>query len=152
MKLSTRTRYGTKAMLDLAIHYAQGPILLKLIAMREGISESYLENLMTGLKTAGLVRTVRGPQGGHFLARPPSQIKLSEIVIALEGPIALVDCIDDARLCYRSPSCVTRDVWQDLNKAITAVLERITLEEMAQKQRERAEQGRPERARAYRAV
>ena len=149
MKLSTRTRYGTKAMLDLAVHYDQGPILLKLIAMREGISESYLENLMTPLKTAKLVRTARGPQGGHYLARPPSQIKLSEIVTALEGPIALVDCIDDARLCYRSPSCVTRDVWQDLNKAMTAVLEQTTLEEMAQRQREKAGRERHERAHAY---
>ena len=68
------------------------------------------------------------------------------------GFAVMFDCIDDARLCYRSPSCVTRDVWQDLNKAITAVLERITLEEMAQKQRERTEKGRPEKARAYRAV
>ena len=149
MKLSTRTRYGTKAMLDLAVHYDQGPILLKLVATREGISESYLENLMAALKTAGLVRTARGPQGGYYLARPPSHIKLSDIVIALEGPIALVDCIDDARLCYRASSCVTRDVWQDLNKAITTVLEQATLEEMAQRQREKAAQERHEKAHAY---
>ena len=130
MKLSTKGRYGTRLMLDLAIHYGQGRILLKDIARRHNISERYLEQLLIPLKAAGLVRGIRGAHGGFMLARAPSEIKLLEIVQVMEGSTAPVECVDDARVCNLSDRCVTRGVWVKMKKAIDGVLESTTLEDL----------------------
>jgi len=139
MKLSTKARYGARAMLDLAIHYGQGPIQLKDIAERQEISEKYLEHLITSLKVAGFVKSVRGAHGGYLLSRPPSEIRLFDIIRVLEGSLAPVDCVDDSKICHRASFCVTRDVWGQIKEVMTGVLESITLEEMCQRQKRKQE-------------
>jgi len=143
MKLSTKGRYGTRAMLDLALHYGQGPILLKDIARRQQVSDRYLEQVIIPLKAAGLVTSARGAHGGFALAKPPSEIRLIEILQVVEGSISLVDCVDDPRACSRANSCVTRDVWTEMEKAMSDILKSTTLEDLAQRQREK---GQPEAA------
>jgi Rrf2 family transcriptional regulator, cysteine metabolism repressor len=134
MKLSTRARYGTRALLDLAVQGRGEPVSLKDIAKRQQISLQYLEHLMTPLITAGMVRSVRGPKGGVLLAKLPEEIKLSEIIQLLEGSTAMVDCVDNPKLCPRSGLCVTRDVWDEVKKAVNGVLESTTLQNMVERQ------------------
>jgi len=98
---------------------------------------SYLENLMGALRAAGLVSTVRGMHGGYYLAKPPSEIRLSQIVAALEGSMAPVECVDDPKSCRRAESCVARDIWSEVKQAIEGVLESTTLEELARRHREK---------------
>ena len=130
MRISTRGRYGLRAMLELARQFGKVPLLMSTLAQRQGLSRKYLHALLTALKSAGLVRSRRGPGGGFVLARPPAQIKLSEILHALEGPLSLVDCVADRRACNRSKRCPARRVWRDLSGAIEDMLENITLEDM----------------------
>jgi len=130
MKLSTRGRYGARAMLDLAIHYGKGPLLLKDIARRQGISERYLEHIMTTLVSAGLAQSMKGQHGGFSLAKLPKEIKLSQVIQAAEGTIALVSCVDDSKLCNRVDVCVTHEIWNKLKKAMIEVLNSITLGDM----------------------
>jgi len=137
MKLSTRGQYGTRAMLELALLYGQGPVLLKDVASRQDIPVSYLENLMGALRMAGLVATVRGMHGGYYLAKPPSEINISQVIAALEGSMAPVECVDDPKHCSRAESCVTRDIWGKVKQAIEGVLESITLEDLARRYREK---------------
>jgi len=139
MKLSTKGRYGTRAMLDLALHYGDGPILLKDVARRQEVSERYLEHVVTPLKVAGLLNSVRGAGGGFTLAKPPSQIRLSEIIQAVEGSIAPADCVDDPKVCPRANFCAARDIWTEMKKAMSGVLESTTLEDLAQRQIEKGE-------------
>ena len=137
MKLSTRGRYGTRAMLELALRYGEGPVLLKDVASRQDIPVSYLENLMGALRAAGLVATVRGMHGGYYLAKPLSDIRLSQIIAALEGSTAPVECVDDPKRCHRAESCVARDIWSEVKQAIEGVLESTTLEELVRRHREK---------------
>jgi Rrf2 family cysteine metabolism transcriptional repressor len=111
MKLSTRGRYGTRLMVDLAQHYADGPIPLADVAKRQDLSAKYLEQLIILLKGAGLIRSVRGRSGGYMLARRPEEISVGEIVETLEGKLSLVDCVLEPELCYRAKQCPTRDIW-----------------------------------------
>ena len=135
MKLSTKGRYAVRAMIDLACHAAESPVLIKDISEREGISNLYLKQLFVPLRVAGLIRTVRGANGGLILARPPLQIKLIEIIYCVEGSTAPVGCVDDAGICYRSDLCVTRDVWIKLKQAIDNVLESTTLQDLVDKRK-----------------
>lgn len=133
MRLSTRGRYGLKAMIDLAMHAGPGPVPLKVVAERQGISEHYLEQLMGSLRKAGLVASVRGAQGGYGLGREPGQITAGDIIRALEGPIAPVECVDEtgATPCDRVEQCVTYTVWRRLRDAMVEVLDSMTLAELA---------------------
>lgn len=131
MKLSTRSRYGTRAMLDLALNAEGGPVRLKDLAQRQGVSVKYLEQIIPALKNGGFVRSVRGINGGYMLAKDASQITLLEIISALEGPLAPVDCVDAPKLCPRSKACATHEVWKDVRAAIDGVLEAKTLAELA---------------------
>ncbi|MHB1653409.1 MAG: RrF2 family transcriptional regulator [Desulfitobacteriaceae bacterium] len=132
MKLSTRGRYGVKAMFDLAMHTGEGPISLKSIAERQDISEHYLEQLFAGLRKSGLVKSVRGAQGGYILSREPSKVKIGDIIRVLEGPIAPVDCVaeEDPACCIKADYCVTRTIWEKVRDSISGVLDSITLEDM----------------------
>lgn len=130
MRLGTRARYGTRAMLDLAIHYEQGPVVMKDVAQRQEVSESYLENLMIPLRASRLVRTERGSRGGYTLGRSPSEITLGEIVRTLEGSLAPVFCLDDPKLCHRYSRCVTRVIWGRIHQAIAETLDGITLADL----------------------
>lgn len=130
--MSTKGEYGLRAMLDLALHYGEGPISLKSVAERQDISEHYLEQLVAGLRKAGLVKSVRGAQGGYTLAREPSAVTVGQIIRALEGPIAPRECVREEKPepCHRAETCVTRAVWEKLRDRINEVLDSITLEDM----------------------
>jgi Rrf2 family cysteine metabolism transcriptional repressor len=134
MNISTKGRYAVRAMLDLALQSSDGPTLIKDISKRQEISDLYLEQLFNRLKTAGLLRSVRGPKGGFMLTRPPVEIRLIDIFEAMEGPIAPVDCVDNATLCTRADSCVTRDVWAEMKKAMVRVLESTTLQDLVKRE------------------
>ncbi len=135
MKLSTRGQYGTRALLDLALHWGEGPVQLKGIAQRQNISVHYLEHLITPLIGAGMVRSTRGARGGVCLVRPPQEIRLSEVIQLLEGSIAPTECINNPETCPRSNLCVPRDIWSELKKAIDGVLESTTLQDLVERQR-----------------
>jgi Rrf2 family cysteine metabolism transcriptional repressor len=141
MKLSTKGRYAMRAMLDLAKHYGEGPVLLKDVARREDISERYLEHLFLSLKAAGLVNSVRGAHGGFALSRPPGDIKLMEIMLVCEGQMSLVECVTDPDMCSRSPRCATRDVWTELKNAMEKVLDSQTLEDLVERQQAKEQKG-----------
>jgi Rrf2 family protein len=135
MKMSTKGRYGLRVMLELALRHGSGPIMMSVIAQSQDISRKYIHSLLTSLKAAGLVRSVRGAGGGYVLATDPSKILLSDVVQALEGAFFPVDCVGDRSLCDRSDFCVTREVWSELGSAIEKVLSKMTLEQLASKQR-----------------
>jgi Rrf2 family protein len=139
MKLSTKGRYGMRALLDLALHQGEGLVLLKDIARRQEVSLPYLEHLITPLIAAGLVKSTRGARGGVLLLKPPSEIKLSEVVQLLEGSIALVDCVNDPKVCHRSASCVTRDIWIEMKRAMSQVLDSTTLQDLVERQRQKGQ-------------
>jgi Rrf2 family cysteine metabolism transcriptional repressor len=140
MKLSTRTRYGMRALMDLTLNSKGQPVQLKEIAKRQRISPSYLEHLIIPLISAGLIKSTRGAKGGINLARPPQKIRLIEILEILEGPIAPVDCLKDSQSCPRSGICATQDIWNDLAKAMGKVLESNTLLDVANRQRSKETQ------------
>jgi Rrf2 family protein len=139
MKLSTRGRYGVRALLDMALHHDEGLVLLKDIARRQEFSLPYLEHLIAPLIAAGLVRSTRGAGGGVSLVKPPAEIRLGEAVQLLEGPIAPVDCVNSPELCHRSAFCVTRDVWVEMKEAMSLVLDSTTLQDLVNRQRLRGQ-------------
>lgn len=122
-------------MYDLALHHGQGPISLKSVAQRQGISEHYLEQLMGILRKAGYVKSVRGAQGGYTLTKAPGEITVGDIIRIMEGPTAPVDCLladaEDNKYCDRACHCVTRGVWAKVRDSIDAVLDSITLADLA---------------------
>jgi Rrf2 family cysteine metabolism transcriptional repressor len=134
MKLSTRTRYGMRALVDLALNTTGQPIQLKDIAERQKISLPYLEHLIIPLISAGLVKSIRGARGGIKLAKEPLQIRLNEVMRILEGPLAPVDCLRDNKSCPRSGLCATQDVWDEMSKAMERVLESTTLQDLVERQ------------------
>ncbi|NLZ53688.1 MAG: Rrf2 family transcriptional regulator [Thermoanaerobacteraceae bacterium] len=140
MKLSTKGRYGLRAMYDLALNYGNEPISLKSIAQRQEISEYYLEQLMAILKKAGLVQSIRGAYGGYLLTRKPSEITVGDVLRALEGPIGLVDCVleQDAVKCLKYENCITRIVWEKIRDSIVETIDSITLLDMCNEARGRA--------------
>jgi len=137
MKISTKGRYGTRLLLDLALHIDEERVLLKDIAQRQDISLLYLERLVSPLVAAGIVRTTRGPRGGVSLAKSPEQIKLSEVINLLEGSTAPVECINDPMVCDRSGICATRDIWDELKKKMDSVLESITIKDLVERQNQK---------------
>ncbi len=131
MKLSTRGRYGLKAMFQLALHHGEGPIPLKQIAERQGLSENYLEQLFSTLKKDNLLSSVRGAQGGYMLSRSPEEITVGNILRSLEGNMAPSECvIDEEHECSREDSCVTKLVWIKIKDSIDEVIDSITLQDM----------------------
>ncbi|MFH0847234.1 MAG: Rrf2 family transcriptional regulator [Chloroflexota bacterium] len=130
MKVSTRGRYALRAMVDIALNYREEPVVLSDVARRQEISEQYLEHLARPLRVAGLVRSVRGARGGFVLARSPSTIKVSDIIRAVEGSTALVECVDSPLQCHRADSCPTRGIWVKATEAVDQVFGSITLEDL----------------------
>ena len=133
MKLSTRTRYGVRAMLQLAENYGKEPLQLRIIAQDQEVSVKYLEQLMTVLKAAGFVTAVRGFNGGYVLAKSPGQIRISDCFDCLEGPIVTTECVDNANSCSRSTDCVARLLWAEVQNAVRTVLESTTLQDLIDK-------------------
>ena len=121
-------------MFDLALRYGEGPISLKSISERQDISDHYLEQLISLLRKSGLVKSVRGSQGGYLLGKDPAEITVGDVIRVLEGPIAPMDCVseDQTDLCHRAENCITRGVWKKVKDSITKVVDSITLGDMVQ--------------------
>jgi Rrf2 family protein len=134
MRMSTRGRYGLRAMIQLAAHHGCGPLMVETIAERQGISGKYIHALMAALKAAGLVRAVRGPGGGYLLTRPPQAVTALDVVRALEGACAASECVEDPSACKRAGRCVARDLWGRVSAAVDAVLAEATLDRLAAEQ------------------
>lgn len=132
MKLSTKGRYGLRAMIEIAMSKEEGPITTHTIAKRQGISERYLEQLLIPLKQAGLVKSLRGAQGGYILGRDAEKITAGDVIRVLEGPIGPVDCIGEiyTQECSRADHCVTRNLWEKVHDAISSVLDSYTLADL----------------------
>lgn len=136
MKLSTKGRYGLRAMIDLGIYSIDEKVCVKSIASRQNISENYLEQLIALLKKAGLVKSTRGAHGGYSLTRTPDNISLGEILRALEGDLNPVDCvtINDSKVCDVADGCATKFVWKKISDSINEVVNNISLQELVEEQ------------------
>ncbi|MBX5491116.1 MAG: Rrf2 family transcriptional regulator [Chloroflexi bacterium] len=133
MKISMRSDYGARALLYLAERYGEGPVQSAEIASRQAIPEAYLEQLLTVFRRAGLIRSVRGPAGGHLLARHPRDIRLREIVAVMEGPTPRLSCCNEYG-CQVLPNCVLAEVWHELERATREVLDSVTLQDLLDRQ------------------
>lgn len=137
MIVTTKGRYGTRAMLELGLNYGNGPVSITKISSRQDISYKYLEQIVKRLREAGLVQSVRGAGGGYVLARPPSEIRMSHIIAALEGKLSGMTCIEDPGTCHRSSMCASRDVWTHLENRIVQVLDSISVADLVARHREK---------------
>jgi Rrf2 family transcriptional regulator, cysteine metabolism repressor len=135
MRISTKGRYGLRAMIEIARNYGAGPLEMRVITERQKIPRKYLHALLTTLRASGLIRSLRGSHGGYTLARPPAQISARDVVVALEGPVVLVDCKERGPSCELFESCPTRALWWDLSRIIDERLAAVSLEEMAKTKR-----------------
>jgi Rrf2 family protein len=136
MRLSSKGDYGIRALIELAHRYGDArPTQSAEIAARQRIPESYLEQLLTTLRRAGFIRSVRGPQGGHALLRSPGEIAVSEVIEALEGPLVFSDCLDERSACAQNGGCAQRDMWADVRNAVDGVLSKVTIAELAKRDR-----------------
>ena len=129
LKLSTKGRYGLRAVVDLAVHSQEEYVTLGSIALRQDLSEGYLEQLMAKLKKAGIVKSIRGSSGGYMLAKEPVCITIGDILRALEGELSVVECSDDKE-CMMFDTCVTKYVWRRINDSINNVVDTMTLDEV----------------------
>lgn len=137
VRVSTKGDYGIRALVELAHHYGEGPVQSAEIAARQGIPEPYLDQLLTAMRRAGFIRSVRGPQGGHALIRHPSEIRLSEVIEALEGSLSPIVCLDNGE-CTKPGVCAQREVWEQVRRATQEILNRVTIEDLAVKERQAA--------------
>jgi Rrf2 family protein len=137
MRLSTRGRYSTRLMIELAFHYGERLVLLKDISSSQEISLKYLAQLIMPLKIAGLIKASRGAHGGYFLSKHPKDIKLSEIIVAVEGPLNLVECVDNPAICNRSDFCATREIWTEISNKFFETLDSYTLQQIMERQKEK---------------
>ena len=144
MKLSTKGRYGLRALIDLAVYSEESAVSISSIAAREQISESYLEQLVAKLRKAGLVTSIRGAGGGYKLARPAQEISVGDILRALEGNLEAVKCagLDAEKGCEEADFCVTKYVWQKINESITQAVDEIKLPQLVEESK--AVKGRSE--------
>ncbi|WP_373898537.1 RrF2 family transcriptional regulator [Haloimpatiens sp. FM7315] len=129
MKLSTKGRYGVKAMVDLAVHYGDKPVSIRSISERQSVSEYYLEQLFSPLRKSGLIKSIRGAQGGYVLNRTPQDITIADIMEVLEGPVEISDCVDK-NSCNNIDCCATRLLWKKIKQSIDSVTTSITLQDM----------------------
>ena len=132
IKLSTKGRYGTRLMVNLARHYKNSnePIILKSVAEEEGISIRYLEQIIIPLKNNRLVKSIRGAGGGYILARNPTEIKICEILQALEGSCSLVECIEDETFCENIKTCGAHEIWKGATELLRNYFEKLTVQDV----------------------
>ncbi|TET42957.1 MAG: Rrf2 family transcriptional regulator [Dehalococcoidia bacterium] len=135
MKLSAGGRYGTTALVDLALHSGKEPVLLKDIARRQEIPLAYFDHIITPLLAAGIIKSTRGARGGVITTQAPEKIRLSDVIQALEGSIAPVECLNSPQFYPRSDLCVTRDLWAEVKRAMDGVLESTTLQDLVERQK-----------------
>ena len=143
MKISTKGRYALRLMLDVALNSNGSAVPLRDVAQRQEISDKYLEQIVTQLSRAGLVRSVRGAGGGYLLTRDPAEYTVGEILRTLEGNLAPVSCVDqdDVCRCGRADQCVTVEVWREIQAAVSSVVDHITLADLVERQRKKCSQG-----------
>ncbi|MCL5962324.1 MAG: Rrf2 family transcriptional regulator [Chloroflexi bacterium] len=134
MKVSMKSDYSLRAVLDLAGRFGKGPIQSADIAARQGIPEAYLEQLLTHLRKAGLIQSVRGPQGGHLLARPPEQISVGDVIDALEGSVAPLQCVETSSACSLSGACAQRELWKEIDEMTHRVLNSTTIASLLERE------------------
>lgn len=134
IKMSTKGRYGTRLMLQLAHHYddKESAVILRRVAEDEDISIRYLEQIIIPLKVSKLVKSIRGAGGGYTLARSPSEIKISEILHALEGSCCLVECVEDGDFCPRMPTCATYEIWNKASQILKGYFDNLTLQDVVE--------------------
>ncbi|MBW1972212.1 MAG: hypothetical protein DRG20_04815 [Deltaproteobacteria bacterium] len=137
MQISTRTRYGLRALLDISLHSSNRPVLLKEIVERQSVSKAYLEQLILSLQSAGLIRSIRGKKGGFLLAKPPTEIKMSEVIKTLERSFSFVECVDHQNICPRNDHCVAQMLWRRVTNLIRKELENITLDDLIRWEKEK---------------
>jgi Rrf2 family protein len=135
MKVSTKGDYGIRALIELALHYGGGTMQSAEIAARQHIPEPYLDQILTSLRRAGFIRSVRGPQGGHELIRDPLSLRLREVIEALEGSLNPIDCLEGSSACSRGGGCAQRGVWEEIRDATVAILDRTTVADLAARER-----------------
>ena len=134
MKITTKGRYGLRALIDLAKYSEIEPVSINSIATRQGISERYLEQLMTLLKKAGLIKSIRGAGGGYVLAKEMSEISVGDVLRALEGSLEPVECaaFNQEDSCEAAGGCVTKYVWQKINESINRTVNEISLKQLVE--------------------
>ncbi len=133
MKISPKRRYALRLMLDIALTASSGPVPLRDVARRQDISDKYLEQIVTQLGRAGLVRSVRGAGGGYLLTRSPEEYTVGEILRAREGSLAPVSCAEDQSCCQRAEQCVAVEVWAEISRAVNQVVDHITLADLVER-------------------
>ena len=133
MKLSTKTRYGTRAIIDIAQNSENGSTMLKDIAARQSLSPKYLDHILSAMRRAGIIRNIRGKGGGYILSKTPASITVKDIVEAVDGTFEPVECLLNTDLCDKVPSCGARDVWLRMKEAVDGVLEEATLQSLLEK-------------------
>lgn len=141
MKLSTKGRYGLRALIDLALYSENEAVSIQSIARRQNISDSYLEQLMRKLRSAGLIVSVRGAQGGYKLARPANEISVGDVLRALEGSLEAVTCGGEDNSCQGADLCVTKFVWERINSSIRDTVDSIKLSQLVEESRLMREKG-----------
>ncbi len=130
LRLSTKGQYGVRAMYEIARGYPDSPVNIKLISERQDVSIHYLEQILNRLRRAGLIKSIKGPGGGYLLSKKPSDISIADILIELEGPLALTSCLNPEEGCIRVERCVTHLLWKALGKQIEEFLNTVTLEDL----------------------
>ena len=141
MKVPMKVDYGVRALVDLAVHYGEGPVQKAEIAARQGIPEPYLDQSLTTLHKFGFIRSRRGPQGGHVLAKDPREITLNMIMSTLEGSAPPLDCFVEPSDCIMYQTCAQRDIWRSVEEAMQAVLASTSIADLAYRQSHMASRG-----------
>ena len=144
MRVSTKGDYATRALQDLALHYDQGPVQIEGIARRQGLPLRYLEQVLLMLKRAGFLRSKRGVKGGYYLAKPPREITIGEILRALEGPVAPIFCVTAGarEVCPKEGMCALQDLWGQVRDAVSKIVDTTTLEDISRRLRAKQEAAR----------
>jgi Rrf2 family cysteine metabolism transcriptional repressor len=137
MRLSTKGEYASRAMLELSLHYADGPIHIRDISAAQDIPERFLEQILLLLKRTGYLRSRKGPHGGYYLAKAPSRISVAEVIRVMDGPLAPIDCVSVTahEVCPREAFCGLKGLWKETRDAIARILERTTFEDLAERTR-----------------
>ncbi len=149
MHVPIKVDYGVRALVDIAQHSDNGPVRAAEIAKRMAIPEPYLAQVLYALRKNHIVRSQRGPQGGHLLAMEASAIRLSDVMACLAGPETLVACLDDAQMCVHAPACAQREVWRDVAEAVFNILRSTSIADLVARTREINEGRVRELARAF---
>jgi Rrf2 family protein len=142
MKISTKGDYATRALQDLALHYERGPVPVEAIAGRQSLPVRYLEQLLLTLKRAGFLMSKRGVNGGYYLAKPPREITLGQIIRAVDGPTVPIFCVADTprERCVQETACVLREVWAEVRDAVSGIVDHVTLEDLCERARARGQE------------